>query len=66
MLCQLQRLFAYLQESEKRFANTRPFCESYKELDGSPVNPNVQMDVDGNHNINNNNHNNVFIYLFVF
>jgi ubiquitin C-terminal hydrolase len=46
ILRQLQRLFAHLQESERRYAETRAFCESYKDIDGSPVNPNVQMDVD--------------------
>lgn len=40
---QLQRLFAALQESEQRFVETRAFCESYRELDGSPVNPNIQV-----------------------
>ena len=46
ILCQLQRLFAHLQESERKYAETRDFCSSYKDIDGSPVNPNVQMDVD--------------------
>jgi ubiquitin carboxyl-terminal hydrolase 34 len=45
LLYQLQAIFVYLQESEKKFYDPKPFCKSYKP-DGQPVNPSVQMDVD--------------------
>jgi hypothetical protein len=40
-------VFVKIHSSQRNdTAQTRPFCESYREIDGSPVNPNVQMDVD--------------------
>ena len=41
----MQHLLANLQESEKKFFDTREFCKSYK-YEGQPVNPSVQMDAD--------------------
>ena len=46
MLYQLQLLFANLQESEKKYFETKPFCDSYKDWDGNPINPVEQQDVD--------------------
>mmetsp|Transcript_12467 Transcript_12467/g.20271 ORF Transcript_12467/g.20271 Transcript_12467/m.20271 type:complete len:3278 (-) Transcript_12467:248-10081(-) len=46
LLCQLQTLFGYLQESEKKFFDTRDFCAAYKDYDGQPMNTSLQMDVD--------------------
>eukprot|EP01103_Thecamoeba_quadrilineata_P011019 TRINITY_DN2539_c0_g1_i2.p1 TRINITY_DN2539_c0_g1~~TRINITY_DN2539_c0_g1_i2.p1 ORF type:complete len:2405 (-),score=378.30 TRINITY_DN2539_c0_g1_i2:956-7465(-) len=47
---QLQSIFGYLQESEKKYYDTRPFCNSYKD-NGQPMNPSVQMDADEFFNI---------------
>jgi ubiquitin carboxyl-terminal hydrolase 34 len=45
VLYQMQMLLANLQESEKKFFDTKDFCKSYK-YDGQPINPLVQMDAD--------------------
>jgi ubiquitin carboxyl-terminal hydrolase 34 len=45
MLYQLQTMLSNLQESEKRFYDTKDFCKAYKP-DGQPVNPTIQMDAD--------------------
>jgi len=37
---------AHLQESEKKFYDTRPFCASYKNYDGEPINVGTQQDAD--------------------
>jgi ubiquitin carboxyl-terminal hydrolase 34 len=34
LLWQLQTIFGYLQESEKKYYDTRPFCSSYKDWEG--------------------------------
>jgi len=34
LLWQLQTIFSYLQESEKKYYDTRPFCSSYKDWEG--------------------------------
>ena len=44
VLYQMQYLFSYLQESLKRSYNTTPFCQSYKDYDGNPINPAQQQD----------------------
>jgi ubiquitin C-terminal hydrolase len=44
LLYQMQRMFAYLQESEKRAFDTSQFCASYKDAEGNPVNTSQQMD----------------------
>eukprot|EP00743_Colponemidia_sp_Colp-15_P012256 GILK01013886.1.p1 GENE.GILK01013886.1~~GILK01013886.1.p1 ORF type:complete len:1111 (+),score=235.56 GILK01013886.1:584-3916(+) len=46
VLFQLQQLFCYLQESEKKFFDPREFCLAYKDYEGNPMNPSIQMDVD--------------------
>jgi len=43
LLRELQTMFAYLQDSSKKFYDTRPFCKSYK-VDGMPVNCATQHD----------------------
>jgi len=45
ILYQLQSLFANLQESEKKFVDTRHLTKSYK-VDGKSINPSEQQDVD--------------------
>ena len=37
VLFQLQVLFGYLQVSQKRFCDTKPFCLSFKDYDGAPI-----------------------------
>ena len=37
LLCQLQVMFAYLQESEKQFYNPQAFCRSLKDWEGQPI-----------------------------
>lgn len=46
LLFQLQTLFGNLQESERKYYATRPFTQAYKDYDGNPMNPLIQMDVD--------------------
>jgi len=46
IVLQLQTVFTYLQESEKRAYDTLPFCMSFKDYDGNVMNTKVQMDVD--------------------
>ena len=46
VLYQMQRLFAHLQESQKKFYNTIGFCKAYKDYSGQSVNPLIQMDAD--------------------
>ncbi|KAH3762073.1 ubiquitin hydrolase [Pelomyxa schiedti] len=45
VLYQMQCLFSALQESEKRYLDTRAFCSSIKR-GGAPVNTQVQMDAE--------------------
>eukprot|EP01087_Luapelamoeba_hula_P004813 TRINITY_DN1477_c2_g1_i2.p1 TRINITY_DN1477_c2_g1~~TRINITY_DN1477_c2_g1_i2.p1 ORF type:complete len:2138 (-),score=282.67 TRINITY_DN1477_c2_g1_i2:109-6522(-) len=45
-LYQLQSMMAGLQESVKRYVETRPFCASYKGYDGEPINVGQQQDAD--------------------
>ncbi|PRP88236.1 ubiquitin domain-containing protein [Planoprotostelium fungivorum] len=44
-LYQMQTMLSYLQESERKYYDTRGFVSSYK-FDGQPVDPQVQMDAD--------------------
>lgn len=44
ILYQLQRMFAYLQEGERRSFETKPFCYAYKDFEGNPINTSQQMD----------------------
>ena len=46
MLFQLQSLFSNLQESERKYLNTRTFCNTYRDPSGRPMVTHVQMDVD--------------------
>lgn len=46
LLVQMQAIMANLQESERRFYDTTPFCKVYKPSGNQPMNPGVQMDVD--------------------
>jgi len=46
LLHQLQALFIFLQESEQKAYDTAPFCHSFKDYEGNPMNTSVQMDVD--------------------
>lgn len=46
LLWQLQTIFGYLQESEKKYYDTRPFCSSYKDWEGQPMNVGQQQDAD--------------------
>lgn len=44
ILYQLQRMFGYLQEGERRSFETKPFCYAYKDFEGNPINTSQQMD----------------------
>jgi len=44
MMYQLQRLMAYLQESEKQYYNPKGFCHAFKDWGGEPTNVLVQKD----------------------
>ena len=44
IMYQLQRMFGYLQESEKMAYNPRPFCQAFKDWDNNPVDVTVQQD----------------------
>ena len=43
LLYQLQLMFGYLHESEKRSYDTRELCASYRDSDNRPINPSIQM-----------------------
>eukprot|EP01129_Flabellula_baltica_P014013 TRINITY_DN6628_c0_g1_i1.p1 TRINITY_DN6628_c0_g1~~TRINITY_DN6628_c0_g1_i1.p1 ORF type:complete len:2292 (+),score=457.58 TRINITY_DN6628_c0_g1_i1:2-6877(+) len=44
VLYQVQKMFAYLQESEMKYYDSIGFCHSYKDYDGTPVDTSIQMD----------------------
>ena len=44
MLWQMQRMFAHLERSERRAFSPRPWCHSFKDMDGNPTSTWVQMD----------------------
>jgi ubiquitin C-terminal hydrolase len=44
VLYQLQMLFAFLQESSKKFYDTTDFCATIKDYEGKQINTSVQMD----------------------
>lgn len=48
---QLQRIFGFLQESEKAFYNPKDFCSTYRDLAGQPMNVSQQQDVNEFFNI---------------
>ena len=43
-LHQLQVMYTFLTISEKQFYNPEPFCNSFKDSNGKPINPKVQQD----------------------
>jgi len=46
MIYQTQRMYAYLQESEKQYYDPKGFCHTYKDPDdpSKPINPRLQQD----------------------
>lgn len=45
VLYQIKRIFGGLMDLEKQYYNPKKFCEAFKDIDGSPIDPNVQKDV---------------------
>ncbi|KAJ3428845.1 ubiquitin carboxyl-terminal hydrolase faf-x-related [Anaeramoeba flamelloides] len=45
-LYQLQKIFANLSENQMQYVDTSKFAKSYKDWNGQPLNPMIQMDVD--------------------
>merc|ERR1711957_120381 len=41
---QMQRMFVFLDYSIRGEFNPRPFCHSFKDYDGQPINVNIQND----------------------
>ena len=46
VLYQIKRIFGALMELEKQYFNPKKFCMAFKDIDGSPIDPMVQRDVD--------------------
>jgi ubiquitin carboxyl-terminal hydrolase 9/24 len=46
MLHQLKMIFGGLMEMEKQYFNPKRFCSAFKDIDGQPIDPMVQKDVD--------------------
>jgi ubiquitin carboxyl-terminal hydrolase 9/24 len=46
VLYQIKRIFGGLMDLEKQYYNPKKFCEAFKDIDGSPIDPTVQKDVD--------------------
>jgi hypothetical protein len=46
VLFQLKCMFGGLMEVEKQYYNPKKFCKAFKDIDGSPIDPYVQKDVD--------------------
>lgn len=46
VLYQIKRIFGGLMELEKQYFNPKKFCMAFKDIDGSPIDPMVQKDVD--------------------
>jgi len=44
LMFQLQRMFAFLQETDKQCYNPKGFCHAFKDWDGNPTNVYVQKD----------------------
>jgi hypothetical protein len=42
----MKRIFAGLNLLSKQYYNPKKFCFSFKDIDGSPIDPRVQKDVD--------------------
>lgn len=45
LLFQLQKMFAYLNKSEKQYFNPHQFCRNFKDWEGNPINTALQQDV---------------------
>lgn len=45
-LYQIKRIFSGLMKLEKQYYNPKKFCQAFKDIDGSPIDPRVQKDVD--------------------
>jgi hypothetical protein len=45
-LYQLKMIFGGLMEVEKQYFNPKGLCHAFKDIDGSPMDPTVQRDVD--------------------
>ena len=43
---QLQLMFSFLKESQKKFYNPKPFCGSFKDHSGNPIDVSVQACVE--------------------
>ena len=46
VLFQIKRIFGALMALEKQYFNPKKFCMAFKDIDGSPIDPMVQRDVD--------------------
>lgn len=46
VLFQIKRIFGALMELDKQYFNPKKFCRAFKDIDGSPIDPMVQRDVD--------------------
>ena len=46
LLYQLQLMFGHLNESEKKWYDTRELCAAYRDIESKPINASIQMDVD--------------------
>ena len=44
LLHQIQRMYTFLTYSEKQAYNPKDFCSSFKDFDGTPINPLLQQD----------------------
>ena len=50
-LAQLQLMFGYLHESQRKWYDTRELCSSWRDYEHLPINPSIQMDVDEFYNM---------------
>lgn len=46
LLYQFQKIFASLKYSQQRYFNPKGFCKAFRDWEGNPINPSIQMDVD--------------------
>ena len=46
VIYQIKRIFGALMELEKQYFNPKKFCFAFKDIDGSPIDPYIQKDVD--------------------
>ena len=45
LLFQIQKMFAYLNKSERQYFNPNNFCRNFKDWEGNPINTALQQDV---------------------